>query len=83
MTTPQLDLHDAATHLSAHVARLQPGDRIVLWHRNRPVAEIRPIEDRADEPRPFGLGKGLADIPDSFFDPLPDEMLDLFEGQPA
>ena len=32
-------------------------------------------------PRPFGLGKGLAEIHDSFFDPLPDELLDLFEGK--
>ena len=34
------------------------------------------------QPRPIGLGKGLAEIPDSFFDPLPDALLDLFEGKP-
>ncbi len=33
------------------------------------------------EPRPIGLGKGLAEIPDAFFDPLPDDLLDLFEGK--
>ena len=33
------------------------------------------------EPRPIGLGKGLAEIPDSFFDPLPDDLLDPFEGK--
>lgn len=83
MTTTRLDLHEAETRLSDHIARLKPGDRIVLWHRNRPVAEILPIEEPAAEPRPVGLGKGLADIPDSFFDPLPEEMLDLFDGRPA
>ena len=33
------------------------------------------------QPRPIGLGKGLAVITDSFFDPLPDDLLDLFEGK--
>lgn len=33
------------------------------------------------KPRPIGLGKGLAEIPDSFFAPLPDDLLDLFEGK--
>ena len=81
MSTTRLNMHEAKTHLSAHVARLKPGDRIILCRRNRPVAEIRPIEEQLNEPRPVGLGKGLAEIPDSFFEPLPDELLDLFEGR--
>ncbi|WP_341327264.1 hypothetical protein [Methylotuvimicrobium sp. KM2] len=31
--------------------------------------------------RPIGLAKGLVEIPTSFFDPLPDDMLDDFEGK--
>jgi len=30
--------------------------------------------------RPIGLAKGQLEIPVSFFDPLPDDMLDAFEG---
>lgn len=74
-------MHEAEIHLSAHVDALKPGDRIILWSHDRPVAEIRPIEGQLDEPRPVGLGKGLAEIPDSFFDPLPGELLDPFEGR--
>lgn len=74
-------MHEAKTHLSEHIARLKRGDRIILCRRNLPVAEIRPLSEPEDEPRPIGLGKGLVEIPDSFFDPLPDEMLDLFEGK--
>lgn len=33
------------------------------------------------EPRPIGLGKGLVEIPDSFFESLPEELLRLFEGK--
>jgi hypothetical protein len=31
--------------------------------------------------RPVGWMKGKWEIPDSFFDPLPDDLLDLFEGK--
>ena len=40
----------------------------------------QPNDKPGKEPRPVGLGKGLAEIPASFFDPLPEELLRLFEG---
>ena len=83
MTTTRLNIDEAKTDLSDHIARLKPRDPIVLWRGNHPVAEILPIEEPADTPRPVGLGKGLVDIPESFFHPLPEEMLDLFDGRPA
>ena len=81
MSVVRLNMHEAKTHLSRYVAKLKSGDRIVLCRRNREIAEIRPIVEPSDEPRPIGLGKGLAEIPDSFFEPLPDEILDRFEGK--
>ena len=41
----------------------------------------QPQKNRPTEPRPVGLGKGLVEIPDSFFEPLPEEILRLFEGK--
>ena len=82
MSTTVLNMQEAKTHLSKHVAGLKEGDRIILCRRNRPVAEIRPISDRQNEPRPVGLGRGLADVSEAFFDPLPDDILDDFEGGP-
>ena len=78
MVTTVLTMQEAKTHLSRHVAGLNDGDRIVLCLRNRPVAEIRPIPGRSNEPRPFGLGQGLADLSGAFLDPLPDDILDDF-----
>ena len=75
-----LNMHEAKTHLSQHVAKLKQGDRIILCRRNRPVAEILPIAEPASQPRPIGLGKGLAEVPESFFDPLPDDILAGFKG---
>ena len=75
MATTRLDMDEAQAQLSEHIARLEPGGSIILCREGRPVAELRPIEESVAEPRPVGLGKGLAEIPDSFFDPLPPSAL--------
>jgi len=76
----ELNIHEAKTHLSRYLSDLQEGERIVLCRRNRPIAEIRLLPPEFDEPRPIGLGKGSAQIPQDFFAPLPDEMLAFFDG---
>lgn len=41
-------------------------------------------EKQAQSPitrRPIGLAKGTFQVPPSFFEPLPDEILDAFEGE--
>jgi antitoxin (DNA-binding transcriptional repressor) of toxin-antitoxin stability system len=81
MSTIMLNMHEAKTRLSEVIARLKPGDRIVLCRRNRPVAEIRPLPASSQEARPVGLGKGLVEIPSTFFEPLPEEFLQAFEGK--
>ena len=48
---------------------------------SEPPPPAHQAKKRPGEPRPIGLGKGLAHIPDSFFDPLPEELLDLLEGR--
>ena len=80
MSDKTLNIHEAKTHLSEHLANLGKRDRIILCRRNQPIAEIRPLPAPRSAPRPVGLGKGLASIPESFFAPLPDELLDLFDG---
>ena len=81
MATTRLDLQEAATSLPKYVSDLKPGDRIILCHGNNPVAEILPLPAAQPQPRPIGLGAGLATVPDSFFDPLPEDLLDAFEGK--
>ena len=79
-STTMLDIHKAQAHLSEHVAKLKPGARIILCRGNRAVAEILPIPEPTSQPRPIGLGKGLAEVPESFFDPLPGDILARFDG---
>jgi antitoxin (DNA-binding transcriptional repressor) of toxin-antitoxin stability system len=76
----KLNIHEAKTHLSKYLAKLKAGDRIVLCRRNQPVAEITPLPEAPARPRPIGLAKGRVVVPRSFFEPLPEEVLQTFEG---
>jgi antitoxin (DNA-binding transcriptional repressor) of toxin-antitoxin stability system len=75
----RLNIHEAKTHLSGYLRRLEKGETIILCRRNVPIAEIRPIKPSPGK-RPIGLAKGKITIHESFFDPLPDSLLDPFEG---
>ncbi|MBU0986838.1 MAG: type II toxin-antitoxin system Phd/YefM family antitoxin [Proteobacteria bacterium] len=77
----RLNIHEAKTHLSRYLKRLEQGETILLCKRNVPIAEIRPLSAGRAEPRPVGLARGEFAVSPEFFDPLPDELLDAFEGK--
>jgi antitoxin (DNA-binding transcriptional repressor) of toxin-antitoxin stability system len=77
----RLNIHEAKTHLSKHLRRVKKGETIILCERNVPIAEIRPIKPENRGRRPIGLYKGKFTVPPSFFEPLPDWLLDAFEGK--
>ena len=77
----RLNVHEAKTHLSRHLSALERGETIVLCKRNRPIAEIRALPARRREPRPLGLATGRIEVPDSFFEALPEDLADAFEGK--
>ena len=75
----KVNIADVKSHLSSYLERVERGETIVLCRRNVPIAEIRPLAKPLQKQRPVGIDRGMA-IPSSFFDPLPDELLDAFEG---
>jgi antitoxin (DNA-binding transcriptional repressor) of toxin-antitoxin stability system len=77
----RLNIHEAKTHLSKHLRRVKKGETIILCERNVPIAEIRPIKQENRRLRPIGLDKGRLIVPENFNDPLPDWLLDAFEGK--
>ena len=76
-----LNIHEAKTHLSAILAALKPGDKVLICRRNKPIAEITALPSKPRKPRPIGLEAGKFTVPPSFFEPLPDDVLDAFEGK--
>ena len=80
----RLNIHEAKTHLSKYLQKMEKrGESIILCRRNVPIAEIRPLKRAALRKRPVGLAKGKARILPGFWEPLPDWMLDAFEGKAA
>jgi len=77
----KLNIHEAKTHLSRYLKRLEAGETILLCKHNVPIAEIRPLPRQRNTPRPLGTAKGKIKVPPEFFEPLPEEILRAFAGQ--
>jgi prevent-host-death family protein len=76
-----INIHEAKARLSAYLDAVATGETVVICKRNRPIAELRAVEQKRTEPRPLGGTKGIV-IPPSFFDPMPDDWLDAFYNGP-
>lgn len=77
----RLNIHEAKTHLSRYLPNLERGETILLCKRNKPIAEIRPLLQEPPVQRRIGIYKGQIEVPDSFFEPLPPEILRAFSGE--
>ena len=77
----RVNIHDAKTNLSRYLAELKPGQPLVLCNRNQPVAEIRSLRSKGIRKPRLGAAKGEFVVPDSFFEPLPDDILKAFVGE--
>ena len=74
-----VNIHAAKTNFSSLVDQAAAGEEIIIAKAGRPVARLMPLE----RPRGirFGLLEGRAVVPNDFDDPLPDWLLDAFEGK--
>ena len=76
---PTVTVHAAKTHLSRLIEQALRGEEVFIVRRDRSVVRLVPV----DAPKPqrvAGTLKGQIEVPDSFFDPLPEEELRLWEG---
>ena len=73
-----VNVHEAKTHLSRLLARVEAGEEVTIARNGTPVARLV----RCAHPgRPeFGSWKDRITVDDSFFDPLPDEELATWEA---
>jgi antitoxin (DNA-binding transcriptional repressor) of toxin-antitoxin stability system len=80
----KVNIHDAKTHLSEHLDRLEKGeeDLVVICRRNVPIAELRALPRRPTSRRPILRPEAGFTVPRTFFEALPDDLVDAFEGDP-
>ncbi len=78
--TKTVNVHAAKTHLSRLVEEAAAGEEIVIAKAGKPVARLVPLATVNEGKRPAGLLAGR--IPKELYDPLPDDIIDLFYNGP-
>ena len=76
---PVVNVHQAKTHLSHLLAQVEDGQEVIIARNGKPVARLVSVQKRGK--RQPDIFKGKIVIPDSFFDPLPEEELKAWEGE--
>lgn len=74
-----VNVHEAKTHFSKLLAKVERGQEVVISRAGKPVARLVP---HAATPQPpvFGADRGKFVVPDDFDAPLSNEVLTAFEG---
>ena len=72
-------VHAAKTNLSKLIEQALQGEDVVIARGSQPVVRLVPVE-APKRRRRFGSLAGQLHVPDSFFEPLPEEELKLWEG---
>jgi prevent-host-death family protein len=77
----QVSIDEIRQDLSAYLLRVEAGETLVIVKAGKPMAELKPITSTPEPVRPFGLCTGEFIVPDGFDDPLPENIVQEFEGQ--
>lgn len=76
-----VNIYEAKTQLSSLVERAANGEEIVIAKAGKPKARLVPVEPAEKRYRIPGGWEGKVWIDGDFNDPLPDDLLDAFEGK--
>jgi len=76
-----VNINEAKIQFSRLLRRVAAGEEITIANRGVPVALLVPVPT-AKPIRKLGIFGDTIKIPDDFDAPLPDEILELFEGRP-
>lgn len=71
-------VHEAKTHLSRLLRRVEAGEEILITSGGKPAARLVPVE--SDRPRTFGTDSGAYAVPEDFDAPLSADLLGEFEA---
>lgn len=73
-----VNVHEAKTHLSRLLDRAHAGEDIIIAKSGEPYARLGPLPGRETGRKP-GTLKGLVDLTEAFFEPLPAD----WTGEPS
>lgn len=73
------NIHEAKTHLSKLIERVQRGEEIIIGKAGQPVAKLVPYRHARKPRRPGGSWKGKIWMAEDF-DALPEDVAAWFRG---
>jgi prevent-host-death family protein len=73
----EVNIHEAKTHLSRLLERVEQGEEITIMRANVPVAKLTAV-DHTGTKRELGWARGEFKVPEDFDDPLPDDIEESF-----
>ncbi len=75
-----VNIHQAKTNFSKLIDAVMHGEEIIIAKAGKPAAKLVPITVQKPKRKPGAL-KGKIKISKDFNDPLPDEIINAFEGK--
>jgi prevent-host-death family protein len=75
-----INIHEAKTQLSKLIEAVEAGEEVIIARAGKPVARLVPFKPVKPVRMP-GLMQGKIWISEDFNDPLPEDILDYFEGK--
>lgn len=75
-----VDVDAAKTQFSRLLDAVAAGEEVVIARAGEPMAKLVPIEAKPPKRR-LGRLEGKYTVPEDFDAPLPDDLLDAFEGR--
>jgi prevent-host-death family protein len=73
-----VNIHEAKTHFSRLVERVQAGEEVTIARAGRPVARLVPLPPKVARRSP-GSARGLIEVGDDFDEPLPEDVQRAFD----
>lgn len=78
MAGDQVNVHEAKTHLSRLLERVEAGEEVIVARAGRPIARLIPYQPR-HEPRVPGMWRDKVTFAEDF-DATPEDVIRDFEG---
>ncbi len=78
-----VNVSEAKSNLSRLLRQVEAGEEVVIARNGKPVVRLErlaPVKKKRGKRKP-GAWKGKITLDDSFFDPLPEEELAMWEGR--
>ena len=77
----QISVEEIQRDLATYLQQVEVGETVVIVRAGQPVAEMKPVMPNAKTLCSFGLCAGEFTVPGDFDAPLPEDILNAFEGR--